>query len=230
MRRGILRIMPKTRSSILPRVLRALAAILIVKVTVSVLAEYRFYYPPDFESDFLRGREAYFWGPYRWAFFTHLISGPSSLIIGAVLISEQFRKNAARWHRRLGRLHAACVLLLLTPSGLWMAYYAATGAIAAAGLGSLSIATAACVVQGWRAALARRFADHRRWMSRTFVLLCSAVVIRMIGGFATVAQLDAAWLYPASTWASWLVPLVVFESMQIIERRGQPRQSFATGS
>lgn len=220
--------MPVTHSSALPRLLRTLAAILIVKVTVSVLAEYRFYCPPDFKSDFLRGREAYFWGPYRWAFFTHLISGPSSLILGALLISEQFRKSTARWHRRLGRIHAACVLLLLTPSGLWMACYAATGAIAAAGLGSLAITTAACVVQGWRAALARRFTDHRRWMLRTFVLLCSAVVIRMVGGLATVAQLDAAWLYPASTWASWLVPLMIFESVQSLELRGQLRQHFAT--
>jgi hypothetical protein len=220
--------MPKTYSSALPPVLRALAAILIVKVTVSVLAEYRFYCPPDFESDFLRGREAYFWGPYRWAFFTHLISGPVSLVLGAILISEQFRKSAARWHRRLGRIHAACVLLLLTPSGLWMACYAATGAIAATGLGSLAIATAACVVQGWRAALARRFADHQRWMLRTFVLLCSAVVIRISGGLATVAQWDAAWIYPASTWASWLAPLAVFESVRMLEWRGQPRQRFAT--
>lgn len=220
--------MLKTDASVLPRVLRALAAILIVKVTVSVLAEYRFYFPPSFESDFLRGREPYFWGPYHWAFFTHLIAGPSSLIFGAVLTSEQFRKSATRWHRRLGRIQAACILLLLTPSGLWMACYAATGVIAATGLGSLAIVTAACVVQGWKAALGRRFVDHRRWMLRTFVLLCSAVVIRIIGGLATVAQLDAAWLYPASTWASWLVPLVVFESTQKLEFRGQPRQGFAT--
>ncbi|HET6884218.1 MAG TPA: DUF2306 domain-containing protein [Pirellulales bacterium] len=214
--------------SALGRVLKSLAAILIVKVIVSVLAEYRFYWPPDFESDFLRGREAYFWGPYRWAFFTHLISGPSSLVFGALLISEQFRKSDVKWHRRLGRVHAACVLLLLTPSGLWMAYYAATGAVAAAGLGSLAIVTAACVVQGWRAAIARRFLDHRRWMLRTFVLLCSAVVIRMIGGLATVAQWDAEWLYPASTWASWLVPLIFFELAQRLELRGQPHQRFAT--
>jgi hypothetical protein len=51
-------------------------------------------------------------------------------------------------------------------------------------------------------------------MWRTFVLLCSAVVLRMLGGLATVAHLDAAWLYPASIWASWLVPLLALESIQ----------------
>ena len=46
--------------------------------------------------------------------------------------------------------------------------------------------------------------------------LVLAVVIRMIGGLATVAQLDAAWLYPFATWTSWLVPLLVFEFIQIV--------------
>jgi hypothetical protein len=209
-------IMQKTSSFTLPRVLAILAALLIWKVTLSVVVEYRDYVPPNFESDFLRGREAYFWGAYRWAFYTHLVSGPASLVLGTLLVSDRFRRFAPTWHRRLGRMQAVCVLLLVAPSGLWMARYAATGAIAAAGLGALAIATAACVVFGWRSAVMRRFADHRRWMWRMFILLCSAVVIRMIGGLATVAGFDALWLYPLSTWASWLVPLLVFESCQLL--------------
>ena len=208
--------MQKTGSFTLPRVLTILAALLIWKVILSVVLECRNYVPPNFESDFLRGREAYFWGAYGWAFYTHLVSGPASLMLGTMLVSDRFRSIVPTWHRRLGRVQTACVLLLVAPSGLWMAYYAATGAIAAAGLGSLAIATAACVALGWRSAVRRRFANHRRWMWRTFILLCSAVVIRMIGGLATVAHFDAPWLYPLSTWASWLAPLLVFESSQLI--------------
>src|SRR5215469_9010578 len=221
-RRGILGTMPTTGSPALPRVLRALSAILIIKVTLSVVLQYRDYFPPNFESDFLRGRERYFWGPYHWAFFAHLISGPVCLMLGVILASELFRRRVPLWHRRLGRVHVACTLLLLAPSGLWMAYYAETGVIAATGLASLALGTGACVALGWRAAVARRFADHRRWMGRTFLLLCSAVVLRMIGGLATVAQWDVAWLYPVSTWASWLVPLAVFESAHFLEFSGSP--------
>lgn len=192
-------------------VLMGVAALLIFKVTLSVIVGYRDYVPPDFDSDFLLGREAYFWGPYCWAFYTHLVFGPASLLLGTILISDQFRRYAPRWHRRLGRIQVACVLLLVVPSGLWMAWYAATGAVAGAGLGALAVATAACTFWGWRAAVARRFDDHRDWMWRMHLLLCSAVVIRIIGGLATVAQFDALWLYPFSAWASWIVPLVVFE-------------------
>ncbi len=210
--------MQKTSSFTLPRVLTILAALLIWKVTLSVVIEYRNYVPPNFESDFLRGREPHFWGPYRWAFYTHLASGPASLILGTILVSDRFRKSAPAWHRRFGRVQAACVLLLVVPSGLWMAYYAMTGAVAAAGLGTLAVATATCVALGWRSAVMRRFANHRRWMWRTFILLCSAVVLRMIGGLATVAGFDAPWLYPFSTWASWLGPLLLFESSRLLNR------------
>lgn len=205
--------------------LLAMAAMLLVgKVTASVVIDYRRYLPPDFTADFLRGREAYFWSGYHWAFYVHLVAGPLSLLLGTLLISDRFRDWAPLWHRRLGRIQVACVLGMLTPSGLWMAQYAETGAIAGAGLASLAIAAAVCISLGWRAAVRRQFVAHRRWMGRTYMLLCSAVVIRLIGGLATVTQFDAAWLYPLSAWASWLLPLAVF---QIIHRLELPATSSA---
>jgi len=193
------------------RVLTILAAVLIWKVTISVVIEYRNYFPPNFDATFLLGRDAYFFGPYRWAFYLHLLSGPAALILGTILISDRFRSFAPRWHRRLGRVQGINVLLLVAPSGLWMSYYADTGALAGTGLGLLAVVTALCVALGWRAAVQRRFATHRRWMLRTFILLCSAVVIRMIGGAAMFARFEPTWLYPLSAWASWLVPLLILE-------------------
>lgn len=203
------------------------AALLICKVIVSVVIGYRDYFPPNFRADFLLGRGAYFWGPYSWAFYVHLVSGPATLLLGTMLISERFRRLAPRWHRRLGRAQVTGILLLLAPSGLWMARYAATGAVAGAGLAALAIATSASAVMGWRAAVRRRFDVHRRWMWRTYLLLCSAVVIRLIGGLATVCQFDALWLYPLAAWGSWLVPLLVFEAWRLIE---QPVASVAPTS
>ena len=153
-----------------------------------------------------------------------MIAGPASLLLGTLLVSERLRKGAPAWHQRLGRIQGICVLVLVAPSGLYMARYAATGGVAAAGLGSLAIVTAACVALGWRAAVQRRLADHRRWMLRTFILLCSAVVIRIIGGLASVLGFEAEWVYPVSTWISWLVPLLVLESVQFLKERGQPFQ------
>jgi uncharacterized membrane protein len=172
---------------------------------------YRDYFPPNFNADFLLGRERYFWGSYAIAFYVHLLSGPPALVLGLILLSPQFRNSFPGWHRRLGRVQVLNVLFLVAPSGLGMAYYALTGRIAAVGLGLLAIATAGCVACGWRAAVHRNFASHQRWMTRTFVLLSSAVVIRISGGLATVAGWDEPWVYTCSAWLSWLIPLAVYE-------------------
>ena len=201
-----------------PRVVTLLAALLVARVTVGILLGYRDYLPPNFQSDFLHGREGYFWGIYQAAFYTHIAAGPVTLLLGLVLISEAFRTRFARWHRRLGKMQIALIVLLLAPSGLWMAWYAEGGAISASGFALLAIATGSCALLGWRAAVQRRFADHRRWMWRCYLLLCSAVVLRLIGGLASVTQVGGEWAYPLAAWASWLLPLAVFEIIRAMNR------------
>ena len=203
--------MVNSRSTSLPRVLAILAGLLIVKVTVGIVLKYRDYLPPNFESDFLRGRQHYFWESYHWAFYAHIVSGPVALILGLVLISERFRLRYPKWHRRLGRIQATGVLFLVAPSGLWMAYHAEGGPVAVAGFATLAVVTGTCVALGWRSAVKRCFAEHRRWMWRCYLLLCSAVVLRLIVGLATVTGVAATWVDPLTAWASWLLPLGAFE-------------------
>src|SRR6185503_18109564 len=117
--------MQNFRFANLQRILLLLAVVLILKVTVSVVLGYRNYFPPNFDVDFLSGRQAYFSGAYQWAFYGHIVSGPVSLILGLTLVSETFHKRFPKWHRSMG-----VVLLLLAPSGLWMARYAQTGTVA----------------------------------------------------------------------------------------------------
>lgn len=213
-------IMTRPRETWPPRILTFLSAVLVVRVLAGILANYPSYAPPDFGSDFLRGREGHFWSWYRWAFYVHILSGPVSLILGLVLVNETARAWSPKWHRRLGWAQVGCVLLLVTPSGLAMARHAAAGPIAAAGLGTLAIATGACAAIGARAAMTRRFGDHRRWMWRCDLLLCSAIVLRLIGGLATVAEWYAPWVDPLATWACWLVPLAAFECRERWLARG----------
>lgn len=205
--------MSQAPSRILPKLMTWLAAALAVKVTVAVVAGYRSYFPPDFASDFLRGRESYFFGAYRWAFDAHIATGPASIFLGLLLLNDRFRSRFAKWHRRLGRVQVALVLLVVAPSGLWMARYAAPGVISAIGFAVLSILTGLTIAMGWHSAVARRFADHRRWMTRSFLLLCSAVVLRVLGGLGTVLGVTSLWFDPIASWASWVVPLGAYEWM-----------------
>jgi hypothetical protein len=215
-------IMQSPRSLTHGRVVAFMAALLIVKVTISVVLGYRDYWPPDFRSDFLAGRQAYFFGAYRWAFYAHLVAGPVTLALGLLLISERFRRSWPAWHRLAGKWQIGLVALAVAPSGAWMAAYAQTGRMAGLGFFLLAMATGLCALMGWRAAVGRRFEEHRRWMWRCFLLLYSAVVVRLIGGLATVTGVDADWIYPLTAWMSWLGPLAAFE-IAIAQQSHEPQ-------
>ncbi|QEG37457.1 hypothetical protein Pr1d_48030 [Bythopirellula goksoeyrii] len=187
-----------------------------LQTTIVVLLTIRDYFPPNFHSDFLNGRSRYFFGAYQWAFYAHILSGPFTLFAGLVLLSDSVRRRFPAWHRRLGRVQVLCVLLLVTPSGLWMARFAATGAVAGVGFAMLAIATALCAAMGWRRAVQRRFDEHRQWMLRCYVLLCSAVVLRKIGGLSEILEVEGT--YPIAAWISWLLPLIVLECLWLRNR------------
>ena len=213
--------MPNVNAMKLQRALTLLAGLLALKVATAVVLGYRNYFPPNFNSDFLRGREDYFFGGFQWAFYAHIASGPVSLVLGLILMSERFRLRFPKWHRALGRIQVAAILLLVAPSGLWMASYAQAGAAAAVSFALLAISTGWCAACGWKAAMQRRFAMHRRWMRRCFLLLCSAIVLRLLGGLATVAGVRAAWFDPLASWACWIAPWAAYElGSWAIRRRG----------
>jgi hypothetical protein len=208
------------------RLAQGLAVLLVVKTTVAVVAGYHAYVPPDFSTDFLVGRQAYFFDGYHLAFYPHVVVGPATLLLGLALLSEAFRRRWPKWHRRLGKLQVALVLFVLAPSGFAMAFFAETGAVAGAGLATLAVATAIATALGWRAAVNRRFAEHRVWMQRSFMLLCSAVVIRLIGGAAEVAGVEGT--YPYAAWVSWLAPLIAYEAWQLTRPTSLRRRSSAS--
>ena len=212
------------RSSFIVRTALVLACLLICKTTLAIVLGYSNYFPPNFRADFLLGRSSYFFGAYRWAFYMHILSGPVTLFAGLVLLSNLFRSRFPAWHRRIGRVQVALVLLLVTPSGLWMSWYAATGQVAGMGFAVLSVATAVCAILGWRAAVSRRFQHHQRWMQRCYALLCSAVVLRVIGGLSEVLQIE--WTYPYAAWVSWLGPIIALEFWRQLNRRSTRLQQW----
>ena len=97
---------------ILTTVLRWLAVVLILRVLAVILANYPDYFPPNFDSLFLQGREATFRGAYRAAFYMHILSAPLVLFNGLILLSEYVRRRHGGWHRWLGRVQVVVLLLL----------------------------------------------------------------------------------------------------------------------
>lgn len=195
------------RKRILSLLLRWLAVILILRVLGTILSNYSNYFPANFESSFLQAREQAFHGVYRIAFYLHIASGPIVLVNGLVLLM-----CSGQVHRWLGRVQAVTVLFLLLPSGAVMARQSFGGWPAGLSFLSLAVATGSCTILGVVNAIRGRYRSHRTWMLRSYILICSAVVLRIVSGAAEVIGVskpeDA---YIAAAWISWLLPLAAFE-------------------
>src|SRR5574338_1310031 len=138
---------------------------------------------------------------------THIGGGVSMVTCGSAALYLGWNGLLLPWHRWAGRIYlvsgTAASLLILSVAFLAphepQSLFIATGTLAAAWL--------AVAAMGWRAARNRRFASHREWMIRSYVLTWTFVGCRL------ASDVD---LYPwlgdegitAAIWVNWVVPLI----------------------
>ena len=191
--------------------LTALVA-LSIKTFFGILYEYQWYFPPDYDhSAFLSGRRRTFVGIYRPAFYTHIVVGPITMLLGTYSILGGATGRAGHSHRWAGRANVALVLVMVVPSGLLMTLQAYGGAISMVGFSAQTLATGVCAAMTIWHARALRFANHRRWAMRLYLLLISPLFLRLIAGVMTVTHLESVWTYRINAWISWMVPLLWYE-------------------
>ncbi len=191
--------------------LKWMVVLLIIKVTITIVSNYVQYIPPNFQSDFLIGRERYFFGVYSVAFYAHILASPLTIVSGLVLLNRHLRGARPQLHRRLGQVHLMVVLFLVVPSGLVMSRHALNGWTAGIGFVVLSLLTGLFAVLAWRSAMRRKFQQHQRWATRLFLMLCSAIILRLITGLAIVLDVTNIHSYAMAAWCSWLVPWMLYE-------------------
>lgn len=136
----------------------------------------------------------------RLAFLLHVSAAPLALVTGGLQLLPRLRSKYPALHRWTGRTYGVAVLVAGL-SGLIVANGAAGGVSARLGFGLLSALWLVTTFQGVRYARVRRFADHRRWMIRSFALTFAAVTLRLylpfffVNGFSyTQASVFVAWM------------------------------------
>lgn len=214
------------RPNRLLRLFRNGAGLLLVLIALreltGILGQYRWYFPPDFQaSAFLTGRESFFFGWYKFAFFAHIISGPPAILIAAFLLWSGNRNTRVALHRKLGKVQFALVLLL-APSGLIMATRTYTGAVAGIGFATLAIMTLASMVMALVHVKRGELDRHRVWAMRLFILLLSPILLRLISGVSVLTEYEANWIYQFSAWGSWLIPMIAYELVREFRTEHSP--------
>jgi uncharacterized membrane protein len=153
--------------------------------------------------------------------FVHVAGAITALVLGSFQFLPGLRRGASPPHRWIGRIYVlGC--LVGGAAGLILAPGSSAGPIAAAGFGSLALLWMAVTLQGWRAVRQGRFAEHRRWMIRSWALTLAAVTLRVY--LPLVMALDLPFLpwYRAISFLAWVPNLIVAELwLRRADARGQ---------
>ena len=141
-------------------------------------------------------------------FFLHVVASVTALLIAPLQFVRAVRTRWPSVHRYIGRTYlAACVIA--APTGFVLALGTSAGLLAGSGFALIALLWAASTWLGWRAAVERRFGDHRDWMVRSYALLAGAISLRLYLPAALTMGFDYYDAYPVIAWLSWLTNLAI---------------------
>lgn len=149
---------------------------------------------------------------YKLAFFSHVFTSIFVIALGITQFSKTIRKRFSFIHKLSGKIYVLLILLVASPSGLIMAFYANGGLIPQISFSILSILWFIFTLKAYTNILKRDFQKHRDFMIRSYALTLSAISLRLFKyGIVTVFELPPIDTYQIIAVLSWTVNLVIAE-------------------
>ena len=140
----------------------------------------------------------------------HVTGAVTALVLGSLQFLPALRRGLSPPHRWVGRVYViGC--LVGGVAGLILAPGSHAGPIASTGFGGLAVIWIAVNILGWRAAVRGRFAEHRRWMIRSWALTLAAVTLRLYLPLVMVLDLPFLPWYRAISFLAWVPNLIAAE-------------------
>lgn len=149
---------------------------------------------------------------YKLAFFSHVFTSIFVIALGITQFSKTIRKRFSFIHKLSGKIYITLILLVASPSGLIMAFYANGGLIPQISFSILSILWFTFTLKAFTSIRKRDFQKHRNFMIRSYALTLSAISLRLFKyGIVTVFELPPIDTYQIISVLSWTVNLVIAE-------------------
>jgi len=118
----------------------------------------------------------------------HILTGSVALALGPLQLVRAVRRRP-RAHRYVGRGYLFAGVFPASVAGIGVAVLTTAGPVAAAGFVVGDVLWFTTALLGYRAARARRYRDHERWMLRNLALTFAAVTFRVWLALLVVGQL-----------------------------------------
>jgi uncharacterized membrane protein len=150
----------------------------------------------------------------EFALGVHVLCGMLALLIGPFQFVGRLRRRFVRVHRFCGAVYVTSATVLGV-TGLILAPTAYTGLGASVAFTLLALATLFTTWTALRMVLAGRYAEHRRWMVRSFSLILAGVMLRVwvplylgLSGLGLVGfTFETA--YATIAWLCWVPNLLI---------------------
>ena len=140
----------------------------------------------------------------------HVAAGILALVVGPFQFIGRIRARRPALHRATGLVYVGATAVS-APSGFMLALGTSAGPVAGTGFALLALLLAMFTALGLRAALERRFDDHRAWMIRSFAMTAAAITLRLMLPASAALGVDFLTAYQAIAWLCWTTNLALAE-------------------
>lgn len=114
------------------------------------------------------------------SFYVHLPTGIICLLSPVFLFSRRYFKQRLPWHERIGKLYVWITLVLVCPTGMYLALYAKGGPVTQTGFLIQGILLGLFTWQGYKAILRKDKSGHVQFMIRSYAVAAVVLTFRML--------------------------------------------------
>jgi uncharacterized membrane protein len=149
----------------------------------------------------------------------HVVGGVTALLLGPLQFVKRIRERMPALHRASGRIYVgACAIG--APAGFMLAIGTVAGPVAATGFAIPALLWPVFTYLGVRAAIDRRFDEHRKWMLRSYAITANAITLRLMLPMAGFLGFEFMPAYRVIAWLGWITNLALMEIY--LRRRKMP--------
>jgi uncharacterized membrane protein len=145
--------------------------------------------------------------PQRSGLLLHIVGGSLALLVGPIQLWLGASRRARRLHRWLGYVYMAGVALG-AGGGFYLSFFARPDF--GVSLFVLAVVWCVTIAMALMAIKSRRVDAHREWMIRSYIVTFAFVLYRLLVKLPILEPLGGG-LVATSLWASWVVPMMVYE-------------------
>lgn len=140
----------------------------------------------------------------------HVVAGIVALLVGPLQFVRRIRTRTPALHRATGLIYvAACAVA--APAGLMLALGTTAGPVAGVGFAIPALLLPVFTWFGLRAAMERRFGEHREWMLRSYAVISVAITLRLMLPASAFLGFEFLPAYQVISWLAWVTNLALFE-------------------